>query len=165
MFVTAPVGGPRTLALIRHVVIGMVDADNADAHGIASGGSELVGLLDEIANHAVDLLDHRLGEYLHLGADLNSGNRTSGAYETWNSLSYLPRDDLAKRPIAAAGSDTMRSVLNIKHTLTSINSCVQSNGNAKCMKVLGQTPRDGIAQAGIAMSIPRSLKQTPKTVQ
>ncbi len=105
-------------------MIRMIHADNPDADRIPSGSTELACLLNEVANDPVNLLDHRLCEYLHLRADLNSGNWTPSADKARHPFGSLVRDQLAKCSIAATGLDAMSTVLNVEHTQTGISSGV-----------------------------------------
>jgi hypothetical protein len=62
---------------VRNIPISEIDANypNRDRRGGLL--MELFGLTPKVADHAVDLLDHRLGEDLHLGAYLHIGCRAA----------------------------------------------------------------------------------------
>lgn len=86
-------------------MISSVDADNADANGIASCTAKLSDLLHKITNDPIDLLDHRLGQDFHFGANLNGGNRAASYDKTGRTNASFVRDDFAEGAIASSCFD------------------------------------------------------------
>jgi hypothetical protein len=66
-----PVCRVVSIAFVGYIPFGEVDPNDADGYRMVGLLVELSGLSAEIADDAVYLLDHRLGEDLHFGANLD----------------------------------------------------------------------------------------------
>ncbi len=67
----------RSVTFITDGALRLVNADDGDANWMPASPPELDDLVSEIVNHAINLLDHGLREYLHFHADLNGRDRPS----------------------------------------------------------------------------------------
>ena len=146
-------------------MIGMIHADNPDTDRMPTSSAELSYLLNQITDHSVDLLDHRLGKNLHLGTNFDGGNGTSCAHKPRHPLGGLVWDQLAKRSVAATGLDAVCTILHVQDALTRIDPGVQGTGESKLIEIVGQIRSYRIAEARVAMAVPRPFKQAPKAVQ
>jgi len=122
MFILSPICTPNPVTLVGSVFVGVVDADNSDANGIATGTSELANLLRQITNHAIDLLDHRLCKNFHLGPDFDCGDQASANGETWYGDGDGIGDALAKSTIATSGINTAHRIASIYDPIMPLNS-------------------------------------------
>src|SRR6266481_366178 len=71
VFVFLTVGRPFLLSFERYVSLGKVDSDERNADWIAASSLELIHLINQIVNHAIDLFDHRFCENLRFRTDLD----------------------------------------------------------------------------------------------
>lgn len=77
MLVLSSVCGESPRPFIGRVKRRKVHSHHAYADRVATAFLELLGLPDQIPDHSINLLDHRLREYLRFNTDLDCGNRSS----------------------------------------------------------------------------------------
>ncbi len=75
MFILFPVGRKVSVSLIRCVPRCEIHAHNPNTNRTASPSLEFLGLTDQIADYAIDLLDHCLSQYFGFGPDLDVCDR------------------------------------------------------------------------------------------
>src|SRR5580693_4396958 len=85
----------------------------SDADCLSPSSLELLSLPDQISDHAVDLLDHRLSQYLGLNSNLDRCDRTAGDRETLVRNRLRHRNALAERPIAPPTRNPYGEVLRV----------------------------------------------------
>src|SRR5438067_10121127 len=94
------------IPFIADSVFRLVDTDDSDTDRMPATTFELNHLIPKIVYYAVDLLNHRLREYLHLDADFD---RRYGA--SCNEVAAIhdrcfAGNDLSERTITAPGCNT-----------------------------------------------------------
>jgi hypothetical protein len=103
----------RPVALVSNRVISLVNADDSYAYRVTASTPELGHLISEIVNHAIDLLNHRLRQYLNFDPDLDGRYRTTRHQISRIFDGCLTGNDLPKRSIATPGRHPAPPVLNI----------------------------------------------------
>jgi hypothetical protein len=101
VLVFLPIGWPGAFGFVRRVSLSAVDPDEGHANGVPAGPAELLNLPHQVANNAIYLFDHGLGEDLCFGADLNIGDLAAGHPQTFFGHRNRGRHKLAKRGITA----------------------------------------------------------------
>src|ERR1700733_12334364 len=71
MFIFFPVGRKGSVSLVRRILRSEINAHNPNANRMAALSFEFLSLPYEIADYAIDLLDHRLGQYFGFSPDFD----------------------------------------------------------------------------------------------
>jgi hypothetical protein len=121
VFVFLAVGWPFLLSFERNVALGEVDSDERDADRIASAAPELRGLIEEVADYAVNLFDHRFCEDLRFRADLNRGDGAARDQHSFFSDCHRRWNELTKCSIAASSRFAGHKVLQVHHTFVMLD--------------------------------------------
>src|SRR5437870_7405809 len=127
MLVFSAISFVLTSAFIRNILSRMVHTDKANTDWIASALLELLNLTNKIPNHAVDLLYHRLGENLGLGADLDRRYRPARNKDASFDNGYRRRNNFAERTVTSSCRLSDSDIPQIYHSLVAVNSFDESS--------------------------------------
>ena len=99
----------------------MIDADDGHADRPSATPFELDYLIAKIVDHAINLLDHGLGQHLHLDADLHGRNRPSTNEIARIRQGGFTRNDFPKRAVAATRFNATPLVLDIQDAVPPVD--------------------------------------------
>jgi hypothetical protein len=167
MRVALAVGWVRAVAFVARGRLGVIHSNDANADRLrgARATLELLDLLHEVSDDAIDLLDHGLGEDLDLNADFDSGNLAASDIEARVLNRRDAWDEFAKRAITPARLDAPPTILNIEHALARFNALGQESRLRDRAEVFIQVHRDEIAEAGIAVNVALALERGREGVE
>lgn len=77
-----PRGRVGPISFIADRVRGAVDSNDSNADWITPAASELYDLISQVVDHAIDLFDHRFGQYFDFDADFYCRDRASTNFES-----------------------------------------------------------------------------------
>jgi len=103
----------RAITFVANRVLSLVNTDDGDTDWMPAAAAKLDYLVSQIIDHAIDLLNHGLREYLHFDANLNRGDWSSSDFVTSIEDRSFTGNNLAKCCITAASRDASASILNI----------------------------------------------------
>ncbi len=78
---------------------------------------ELNHLFLQIADNAIDLLNHRLGKYFHFDTDFNGCYNSARDCVSRIQDGSIARNDLAERSITPAGLDALPFIVDVYNSL------------------------------------------------
>lgn len=143
-----------------------IDSNNRNADRMPASSPELDHLILEVVDHAIDLFDHRLREYLHLHADFDCRYGSPPNEVTWVEDCDLARNDLAKSSVPTTSLNTPAPILNIQYAIFPLENGIRKFGRPLYgEQVFVEMHRDEIALIRRAMLVEMSLKQAAKLVQ
>jgi len=105
------------IAFISDCTFRLVNAYDSDADRVPATAPELDHLVSKIVDYAVDLFNHRLGENLHLDANLYGCYRSSSYQVAWVQDRAFTRNDFTKRSVAAPSLNASAPILNVHHQI------------------------------------------------
>ncbi len=111
-------GLKRTRSLVAYTSFRVIDSNYADRYRMSPDAAELICLPLEIATNPVDLLDHRLCQYLHFDANLDIGS--GGAAHQVPHMKNRPftGNRIAESPVSPPGSYSLNAIRHISHSHT-----------------------------------------------
>ena len=94
----------------------MIDANDRDTDWIPATSFEVIDLLAKIADHSVNLLNHRFGENLHLHADFHGCDRPSRDGKSGVGDRSFAGDYFSECPVAPTRFNSPSAVLPVENT-------------------------------------------------
>jgi hypothetical protein len=123
---------------------------------------KLTDLLRKVAGHAVNLLNHGLGQDLDLCTDFNGGHRSScdqiARIDNWG----FTGNQLAKASIPASGLDALAPVLNIQNAFSRSDAHRILVRPVQRGEVFVEVHCHKVAQVGRPMNIALPVEQFPE---
>lgn len=158
-------GGPCSLALIAHGMVGMVDTHDGNRDGVTPGAlSKLLHLLLQILVDALVLLDHGLVEDLALAANLNSGDDPT-ANEVLGILRYcLTGNQFPERTVSPACANPVALICLIDDAAFRLNALLQLRRFFEREQVLEQLDANEVVLDGVSMQVRLPLEEAGECV-
>src|SRR5205814_9709161 len=125
MFIAFPVSRPFLPTLERDILLGEVDADKRDADWVSAAAFKMRHLFNEIADDAIDLLNHRLCEDFRLSTYLNCRDRASRHQQTLFDDSNHGWDEFAESPVSASRWLADPHILQVHNAIVPLHSLDQ----------------------------------------
>lgn len=133
------------IPLVTDRVVSTVDSHNGNADRASSAAAELIHLISQIVDNAIDLLNHCLRQNLDLNADFNRCDWTTRHLVTRIDYRILAGDDFTEGSISPTRDDTAPLVLDIEYAIFSIYGRIdQFWRTVDCDEVLVQVHRNEI---------------------
>ncbi|HLI83329.1 MAG TPA: hypothetical protein VKV17_05390 [Bryobacteraceae bacterium] len=149
----------RPVSFVADRAFRVIYADDRDANGTASAAPELGDLVAKVVDHAIDLLDHCLGQHLHFDTDFHRCDGPASHQVARIHDRSFPRNYFAECAVPAARFNSPALVLYIQNAVLALQgSFFQFLRAADGDQVLVQVHRDKIALARIAMLVYPSFK-------
>jgi hypothetical protein len=114
--------------LITYTPVRLIDSDYCYTDWVSATVAKLTYLIAKIVDHTVNLLDHRLREYLDFNTDLDGGDRPSGHEISRVNDRRHSRNNFAEGAISPPGSYATTPVLYIDNTVTPGQGCFNQFG-------------------------------------
>jgi hypothetical protein len=144
-------------------VIGMIDPNDSNANRVTAATLELDNLIPQVIDDAIDLLNHGLGQHLHLDPDLHGRYRTPRHEVTRIRDRRLAGNDFSECSVATSRSNTMSLVLRVQNTVLAIDHGISElrraiDGNKIFVKMCCYE----VALSRGAVLVDFAVKQSPK---
>jgi len=156
-----PVFTCRVLArsLVRDVVVGKVDSNDSYSHSVRALRSEVPGLRAQVAAHAIDLLNHRLGKDLHLSPELHLGGGADRHRRIVLWARTMAGDDGTERTIAATSAQPRADALRVQYSPAQVDIGSQPRVIGQQIQVVIEAVCNPVAKLGVPMEIRTSSER------
>jgi hypothetical protein len=143
----APPGGREwPISFISNRPLRVVDTDNRDTDGRPAAAPEMPYLTSKIADHPIDLFDHRFGKDLDLDPDFNRRGWAASHEITCLRSRRFTRYEFAERAVTPPGHYSAAGIADIDHAVLSENRGID--------ELRGSVDRDKVFEKVVATKSP-----------
>jgi len=165
VLILLPIGRKGTVSLVGCVSRREINTHNPNANRMATFSREFLSLSHQITDYAINLLDHRLGQYFGFGSYLNIRDWSARNRESLICDRLRYGNSFAECSITSPPWNTDSKILRVQHTAPGINALVKSGGLVQDIKVFVEVAGYPISQAGVSVEIRMPFKETTEYSQ
>jgi hypothetical protein len=122
-------------------------------------------LFGQIADHPIDLFDHRLSEDFYLRSNLNSRDQTAPNGAAGQSNSSGVGYAFTKSAVTATGTNAAYGIPGVYDPIVPLNPRNKLLGQLQRVKVFGQAICYRIAEARASVTVFHPVEQSLKAIQ
>ena len=128
IFILPPIGREGSIPFIRRVLLREIHTHDSNADCLSAPFLEFFSLPCQIANYAVNLLNHCFSQYLRLHSDLNRCDRGASHREPLIRNSSGNRNAFTKRAVTSPSRNANCEILCVQHTAARVNTFAEICG-------------------------------------